>query len=285
MELAETTPFEVGQCTVLPSETALPARVVSAAPPQSREGVSVSENAWFKHWAKKSISSPDLNSLTDHEERVWWRFLSVASSQEERWVVRLSVKLTLEALVYSCHSTNTKLKAALSRFEAMGMLTAIEDGWVVTNWEKHQETPEAKRKREQRERDKARDMSQDKSRDSHLQEDRGQRTDPSEPKGSSGGGRKRASRPRKVEVPVVPLTDEERAAVLSENADFDDAELVLGLALSHPNHLKYPENQLGYVRNWFKNERAWHPERIKGNGSNGTHAKGTGVAEKFAAYG
>src|SRR5689334_7259706 len=147
MGSAETTLFEVGQCSVVPCETALPARVVSATPPQSREGVSVPENVWFKHWAKKSLGSADLNSLTDHEERVWWRFLSVASSQEDRWTVRLSLKLTLEAIAFSCHSTPAKLKAALARFEAMGMLSAIDGGWVVTNWEKHQETPEAKRKR------------------------------------------------------------------------------------------------------------------------------------------
>lgn len=123
----------------------------------------MSENVWFKHWAKKSLGSNDLNSLTDHEERIWWRFLSVASAEEPRWHVRLSPKLTLDAIAYSCHSTPAKLRAALKRFETMAMLTATDDGWVVTNWEKHQETPEARRQRLKRDRD--RDMS----RDSHAE--------------------------------------------------------------------------------------------------------------------
>ena len=227
---AETTLAGVEQCSVLKCESPLPAGVVSANAPPSREGVSVSENVWFKHWAKKSLSSDDLASLTDHEERVWWRFLAVASSQDERWTVRLSLKLTIEAMARSCASTPPKLRASLARFEAMGMLTAVGGGWLVTNREKYQETPEAKRKREQRERDKHRDLDRDMSQDSHApshgsllrEEDRGQRTDLSVAKATSREGADAPlPKPRKTDL-TVGFRDRMESTYGPQLADFGE---------------------------------------------------------------
>ena len=250
---AETVPSGVEKCPDVHCDSPLPVGAVSAGSPPSREGVSVSENVWFKHWAKKSLGSDDLNSLSDHEERVWWRFLSIASSQEPRWTVRLSVKLTIDAMARSCASTPTKLRSALARFEAMGMLARVDGGWLVANWEKHQETPEAKRKREQRERDKRRDIERDMSQDSHTQEE--QRTD-TVPNGTVAPKRRRRD-------PFVALTEDERAILLSENADLEGAAEQIDLATSHEKRFQYPTNQLGYVRNWLRNDRKWHPEKVK----------------------
>jgi hypothetical protein len=103
----------------------------------------VADQPWFKVWAKASLGSLDLNSLLDHEERIWWRLLCVASEEEERWHVTMAAP----ALARFCATTPPKLTAALALFTRKGMLTADPGGWWVTNWEKYQETPEAKRKR------------------------------------------------------------------------------------------------------------------------------------------
>ena len=130
----------------------------------------MAENRWFKVWGREVLASVDLNSLTDHEERVWWRLLAAASDQEPRW----SIEET-PALARFCVSNTAKLAGALKTFEARGMVA--RDGALITltNAEKYQETPEARRKREQRERERegvtrpgqTRDMSQDNRVTSH----------------------------------------------------------------------------------------------------------------------
>lgn len=105
--------------------------------------MSDSGQAWFKLWAKEALASADLQSLTDHEERVWWRLMMVASTQTPRW----SVLMPAEALARMCASTVPRLRAALGRLGALGMV--IEDAGRVTivNWQRYQETPDAARKR------------------------------------------------------------------------------------------------------------------------------------------
>lgn len=130
----------------------------------------MAENRWFKVWGREVLASVDLNSLTDHEERVWWRLLAAASDQEPRWTIEET-----PALARFCVSNATKLAAALRTFEARGMI--LRTGSVITlaNAEKYQESSEARRKREQRERERdgvtrpgqTRDMSRDKRVTSH----------------------------------------------------------------------------------------------------------------------
>jgi len=104
---------------------------------------------WFKHWGKESLGSSDLNALSDHEERIWWRLLAVGCGQPERW----HINVPREALARLCASTPTKFAAALVTFERRGMVS-LESGEVfLVNAQKYQETPEARRKRMQRERD------------------------------------------------------------------------------------------------------------------------------------
>jgi len=131
----------------------------------------MAENRWFKVWGREVLASVDLRSLTDHEERVWWRLMAAASCEEPRWTIEES-----PALAQFCASTPPKFAAALRTFESRRMVS--RDGSLITlaNAEKYQETPEARRKREQRERERGsvtshgqtRDMSQDKRVTSHV---------------------------------------------------------------------------------------------------------------------
>lgn len=131
----------------------------------------MAENRWFKVWGREVLASVDLNSLTDHEERVWWRLMAAASDQEPRWTIEET-----PVLARFCVSNSTKLGAALRTFEGRGMVTRAGTLITLTNAEKYQETPEARRKREQRERerkaaeerDKSRGMSRDKGVTSHV---------------------------------------------------------------------------------------------------------------------
>lgn len=80
----------------------------------------------------------------------------------------------------------------------------------------------------------------------------------------------RAGRARKPAV--IPLTEEERAQLHSEEAKYPqwdgpgDIDAQIELAASHESAKKYPENQLGYIRNWLRRERGWRAERRNGNG-------------------
>src|SRR5690606_21409949 len=84
---------------------------------------------WFKHWANASITSRDLMSLSDHEERVWWRLLSLAAMSDTRWEIEYEPK----ALAPFCASTPAKFKAAIKTFEAKGMVEVDGDTIVIAN--------------------------------------------------------------------------------------------------------------------------------------------------------
>lgn len=150
----------------------------------------MSEQPWFKVWAQPVLGSLDLSNLSDHEERVWWRLLCVAASESERG----RITTPLPVLARHCASTPVKAKQALNRFQQLGMLTKDDDGWLLVNWEKYQETPDARRKRLQRERDRKRDMSRDESRQE------GKKLEPSVSKETSGAARK-PRRPKKTLTP------------------------------------------------------------------------------------
>lgn len=120
----------------------------------------MAEHRWFKVWGREVLASIDLNSLTDHEERVWWRLLAAASTEEPRWTIQVT-----PVLARFCVSTPARLRAAIDTFERRGMVR-FEGGYITfVNAEKYQETPAAKRKREQRERDRNRDSDQGHQRD------------------------------------------------------------------------------------------------------------------------
>lgn len=77
----------------------------------------MADQSWFRHWAKESLLSDDLDALTDHEERVWWRLLSAASLAEPRWAIDVTPRLAAK-----CKSTPAKFTRAVQRFAELCMV-------------------------------------------------------------------------------------------------------------------------------------------------------------------
>ncbi len=230
-------------------------------------GISLAEQPWFKVWAQSVLGSVDLNNFSDHEERVWWRLLCVASEQEERWHVTMG----LPALARMCASTPAKARAALVRFEQRGMVRSDGDGWWIANWEKYQETPEARRQRLKRERDKQRDLSRDESRPMSRQEVRGLEvrslSDPTDLPESAPQKRPRSPSPKHQ-----PQTPEQRTKLLLDFADEPDIEAEIAFALQHTAYAK-STNDEAYLRGWLRRNRerrAAQPQRGGNHNGNRT---------------
>lgn len=96
---------------------------------------------WFKIWAAEALLSDDLDDLSDHEERVWWRLVMVASLEKERWTFNISEKTARK-----CHTKLPKLIAATEKFIQKGMLTSLTEALVfVENGPKWNEQTERKK--------------------------------------------------------------------------------------------------------------------------------------------
>lgn len=114
-------------------------------------------STWFKVWGREVLLSDDLDALTDHEERVWWRLLCVASIAEEEW----SVPENLPALAKKCRSTPSRLSQALDHLEALCMVRRAESQIQILNAAKYQsrrpsDSPDATRARKKAQRERAR---------------------------------------------------------------------------------------------------------------------------------
>lgn len=209
---------------------------------------------WFKIWAAEALLSDDLDDLLDHEERIWWRLLMVASLENERWTFEISKKTARK-----CHTTELKLTKAVKNFLGRGMLSAItDDVFLVTNgpkWNEQTErrrhpsdSPEAIKARVERHRAKQRNEAcneslQESSNDAHKEEEKEEEKEKEEDRVREPNGR----RPKKAAF--VPLSEEERQKLLT---DFPGSEEQIELALAHEAHWKYPTGQYLYVRNWLK---------------------------------
>lgn len=243
----------------------------------------MADQPWFKVWAQPVLGSIDLNNFTDHQERVWWRLLCVASEQPERWHITTS----LQALARMCASTPPKTKAALSRFEQLGMVRKDEaGGWWIANWEKYQETPEARRQRLKRERDRERDMSRDKSRPLSRQEDkrtRGLDLLPTEDKSSSEEGADAPlPRPKKTAL-TVGFKAEMAATYGAQLRDFEET-----WAFHQDSaYLKKKDDKQAYMEGRLKAAVAREATyaRSNSNGRNLAHSAGGATkAGGFEAY-
>lgn len=230
-----------------------------------------SDNQWFKVWGTKALASSDLHRLTDHEYRVWWQLVFVASNEEPRW----SVDLPPAVLARMCDTTAPKLAAALLTMERLRMVRRVGNCIHIANAERYQETPEARRKRVQREREAAKkagqvtDEQRDMSRPSHghvpqsvtgegEEEGEGDKS-PSLRSGDLG------AKPPKPKASKKILTDEQRAALLANPAFASvDAEFELEAALNNPNSLKALDLNK-YCNTWLRRSVMYAAER-KGNG-------------------
>lgn len=100
----------------------------------------MNDRDWFKVWPKAALISDDLDELSDHEERVWWRLLMVASLEDARWTAPVNSRLALK-----CKSTPSKLAKALNKFVELGMVR-IEGGLaVIVNAHQYNEGSNKKR--------------------------------------------------------------------------------------------------------------------------------------------
>ena len=218
---------------------------------------------WFKIWASEALLSDDLDELTDHEERVWWRVVMVASLEEPRWFFIPTAKTAQK-----CHTTERKMQLATAKFVRLGMLSCVQDGiYFVANgpkWNENTErrrkpsdSPEAIRERVARHRNALRNAEGNallkNSNAAHKEEEE----EEEEEKEKSVSALKRGA------TRLVPLTEEERRKLLVE---FPNGEETIALALSHKSHRNYPDNQYGYVRNWLRRDAQ---ERRPLNGRNG----------------
>ena len=118
---------------------------------------------WFKVWPKAALISDDLDALNDHEERIWWRLLMVASLEDERWTVANTGRLAAK-----CKSTPAKLAKALNKFMELGMVRIQGGTVIIANAARYNEdsnrprrypsaAPEAVRERVARHRQQARE--------------------------------------------------------------------------------------------------------------------------------
>lgn len=90
---------------------------------------------YIKLWAAETLLSDDMASLTDHEERVFWRLMMVASLEEERWITRET-----PGLHRKCVTTAQKFARAIAKLEAFGMVKRLDDGrLLVVNGKKWNE--------------------------------------------------------------------------------------------------------------------------------------------------
>lgn len=95
---------------------------------------------------------------------------------------------------------------------------------------------------------------------------------------ASGEARKRAPRPKAVEL--VPLSEAEADELAEKYADIPEVRDKIATALEHRAHLKYPTGQKQYVNNWLSKERQYlTPIRENGN-ANGTR-NGNGARTGF----
>lgn len=253
---------------------------------------------WFKVWALKAINSADLDDLSDHEERVWWRLLMWASLEDDRWHIRNTPKLAGK-----CASTERKFTEAVAHFQALGMVSLDEAGRLfVTNgpkWNEETErrkpsdNPDATRERQQR--------SRQTRRASHalVTRDIGVTPTPVTPTSLKEGEKEGSSNelpleqdgegeaPERLPLPVTEIRDlilsklpgkYQRDATAWEEAelfgmDFAGQHAATATAIDECRR----DGLLPFPRNLRKHMPGNRPERSNGNG--GTHPRRSTVLE------
>jgi hypothetical protein len=207
---------------------------------------------WFKHWAAKSITSTTLMSLTDHEERVWWRLLAQTSINDPRWEVGNEPR----ALAPLCASTPPKFTAAVRTFEAKGMVVVDGDTIRIANAGQYQETPDAARMRKMRDRQREAEPEANEPVTSPVtvtpsvtplfrQEDRGKKIEP-----PNGGSAPDGARRRKD---FKPLTDDQHAKLRRDFSALSALDDRIAEARAHVYAAKYIDEYM-YLRGWLRRD-------------------------------
>lgn len=96
---------------------------------------------YVKLWAAEALLSDNLADLSDHEERIYWRLLMVASLEEERWFTHET-----PGLHRKCCTTSAKFARAVTKFISFGMVERTDDGRIfIVNGPKWNEATDRKR--------------------------------------------------------------------------------------------------------------------------------------------
>lgn len=97
---------------------------------------------WFRVYAADELLSTDLEELSDHAARVWWRALCVAALNDPRW----DLPPESPGLARRLMTTPAKLGALLGEFEARGLLLRGDAGALrIANWERYDPPPSSSR--------------------------------------------------------------------------------------------------------------------------------------------
>lgn len=203
----------------------------------------MSDQPWFKHWAKQSLASSDIQTLTDHQFRVWWSLVEIASIQADRWTIRMARK----DLARMCASTPDKLGKVLKELSQREMIEMDGlDRITITNADKYQDTPDAARKRRERERAQAgqvTDKSRTRPRTSHgpvtanvTGEERGQRKEERVAASEASAPPPPATGSLRESLPpaIREVADELAMAIPSSRMDADTYEGLVQVAQEYP---------------------------------------------------
>lgn len=90
---------------------------------------------WFRMWASETLRSADLDSLTDHEFRVWVNLLCLASLEEPRWCLASDPVW----LARQCRSSRDKIRQTLGHLESLGMVVVEGATLTIVHGEKYNE--------------------------------------------------------------------------------------------------------------------------------------------------
>jgi len=109
---------------------------------------------WIKLWVEM-LSDPKVARLSDDQYRKFIEVLLLAGYQNE------SGKLpALTDIAWMLHLSEADAETALMNLSRCGLVHKDDTGWIVTNFDKRQETPAAARMRKMRERQKEHDSEQ-----------------------------------------------------------------------------------------------------------------------------
>lgn len=234
---------------------------------------------WFKVWPKAALISDDLDALNDHEERIWWRLLMVASLEDERWTVAVNGRLATK-----CKSNPQRLSKALNKFMELGMIR-IEGGIaIIANAARYNEdsnrpkrypsaAPEAIRERVARHRQQGRnecnEACNDSCNESHVTSVTSRYSndvtthvttatrarEEEEEKEKEKEGRRAPARSRSPQRGgPEPMTPEQRQKLATDfGRFFPDLDERIEEALNHVSRKKAASEYL-YVRSWLRRD-------------------------------
>ncbi len=104
---------------------------------------------WVKVWVE-SLGDVKVSRLPDHLWRRFYECVELAGIRNEGGLLP-----SMDDCCWILHTDETALVMDLGKLSERGLIEETESGWLVINWTKRQDSPEATRQRRYRERQKA----------------------------------------------------------------------------------------------------------------------------------